>query len=98
MKKRPYPEDDTVVFWCDPKSNEVRFCWCLPHWSEMDNMLNNEMLFDKEMIGQIKAWKNVDLYHFGFAKDEIGNWIANPKYQDKKLVNRVQKSKVIIPH
>ncbi len=67
-KYRPYPEDDTVVFWVDPQSNTVRFCWCLPHWSEMENMLNNEWLFDKEMLEQIRAWKRIDLYHFGFHK------------------------------
>ena len=97
MKKRPYPEDDTMVFHIEPRSGTVEFCWCLPHWSEMDNMLANHALFEKEMIVQIKAWKNVDLFHFGFVKDEMGNWMANPQFKDQKLVNRVQKSKVIIP-
>lgn len=82
---RPYPEDDTLVFWCDPKSNQVLFCWCLPHWSDMDNMLLNENLYDYELIKSIKAWKSFDLYHFGFKKDEIGSWIPNDKYQDKKM-------------
>jgi hypothetical protein len=84
-KYRPYPEDDTIVFWVDPSSNTVRFCWCLPHWSEMDNMLENEWLFEKEMIEQIRAWKRIDLYHFGFTKDEMGNWHANPNFEDKRM-------------
>lgn len=97
MKKRPYPEDDTVVFWVNPKSAEVRFCWCLPHHTEMDNMLANENLFDKEMIKQIKAWKQVDLYHFGFTKDPIGNWMANPAYKDQKMEQKIKRSSVVIP-
>ena len=83
--KRPYPEDDTVVFNFDPQTNEVSFCWCLPHWSEMDNMLANEGLFNHEMIQQIKAWKNIDLYHFGFRKDPMGLWEVNPAWEDKHL-------------
>lgn len=82
---RPYPEDDTVVFWVNPVSNEIKFCWCLPHWSEMDNILANHTLFDAEMVSKIKAWKNVDLAHFGFTKDSEGNPIVNPHFQDKKM-------------
>jgi hypothetical protein len=82
---RPYPEDDTVVFSVDPKSNDVRFCWCLPHWSEMDNMLANETLFDRTMIEEIRSWKNLDLYAFGFRKDPMGNWEANPFREDSLM-------------
>lgn len=89
---RPYPEDDTIVFYVEPETNLVEFCWCLPHWSEMDNMLNNVGLFEPEMIQQIKAWKNFDLWHFGFCKDEMGNWKPNPHFKDKKL--EVPKPKV----
>lgn len=84
--KRPYPEDDTVVFHVeDPKNNIIKFCWCLPHWSEMDNMLANETLFDPDLILQIRAWKSLDLYHFGFTKDPLGNWMANPFWKDKDM-------------
>lgn len=93
---RPYPEDDTMVYWVDPKSNEVRFCWCLPHWSEMDNMIANENLFHKDIISQIKAWKNVDLFHFGFCKDEMGNWMANPHYKDKPMKESPKESKILL--
>ena len=27
-KYRPYPEDDTVVFYVEPRTNNVKFCWC----------------------------------------------------------------------
>lgn len=85
---RPYPEDDTTVFWHDPKAFETRFCWSLPHWSEMDNMLNSHKLFDHHLIEEIKAWKSYDLYHFGFMKDEMGNWIPNPHFKDKPLAKK----------
>lgn len=94
---RPYPEDDTLVFYVDMKANDVLFCWCLPHWSEMDNMLANEWMFDKEMIGQIKAWKNNDLTHFGFVKIDIGDkWGANPNFKDKKMTANVKKASILL--
>jgi hypothetical protein len=92
-EKRPWPEDDTVVFHTDPQKNETLYCWCLPHWSNMDNILMNPNLYEPDQVKDIKAWKNFDLYHFGFTKDEIGDWIANPHYKDKKL--EVAKSKII---
>lgn len=81
--KRPYPEDDTTVFWHDPKKFETRFCWCLPHWSEMENILRCKDLFDKNLVEEVMAWRRVDLYHFGFVKDDEGNWMANPTIKDK---------------
>ena len=71
---RPYPEDDTVVFHVDPRTSRVKFCWCLPHSAEMDNMLMNFTQFDKNMINDIRAWKDVDLKHFGF--DKIGKQLV----------------------
>lgn len=85
---RPYPEDDTTVFWHSPKLCETRFCWSLPHWSEMDNMLNSYKLYDENLIREIRSWKALDLYSFGFIKDDMGNWIANPNWKDKALENR----------
>jgi hypothetical protein len=82
---RPWPEDDTTVFYTDPKANKTLFCWCLPHWSEMDNILNNQHLYDKNIVIECRAWKNFDMFHFGFCKDDIGNWIPNPHYKDKEL-------------
>jgi hypothetical protein len=82
---RPAPCDDKIVFWAHPVTNEVRFCWCLPHKAEMDNMLNCPDLFDHEMLTQIKAWKMRDFQHFGFMKDEMGVWIDNPNFKDKPM-------------
>lgn len=94
---RPYPEDDTVVFYVDNLINQVYFCWCLPHWSDMDNMLSNSNLFDKQMISRIKAWKNVDLYHFGFTKDSEGNWMPNPHYKDEIMKPKlIETPKILI--
>lgn len=82
---RPYPEDDTIVFWKNPKNQELKFCWSLPHWSEMENALANPDQFDSEFINQIKAWKAVDLKPFGFYYDSELKWIPNPKWKDKPI-------------
>lgn len=82
---RPWPEDDTVVFWKNPKTNELRFCWALPHWSEMDNMIANPDQFDPELIEHVKAWKKYDLKPFGFYYHKELKWVPNPKWEDKKI-------------
>lgn len=82
---RPFPEDDTLVFYIEPDTNKVEFCWCLPHWSEMPNILNNSELYDPEMVKEIRAFKNEDYWHFGFCKDPMGNWIPNLNWKDKKM-------------
>ena len=87
-KYRPFPEDDTIVFWVDPVSNRVEFCWCLPHWSEMENMLANSNLYESAMITQIRDFRNENYWNFGFKKDEMGNWIANDSFADKPLKER----------
>lgn len=87
-KYRPYPEDDTLVFHVNPLYNDVYFCWCLPHWSEMDNILMNSELFDKQYVSRIRQWKNIHLEHFGFCKNEEGNWMANPHYQGDELLKK----------
>lgn len=95
---RPWPEDDTTVFWTDPQSATTLFCWTIPHHTEMDNILNNEFLYDKELVATVKAWKAFDMYQFGFKKDDIGNWIPNEKYKDKKLTTPERpKSNLILP-
>lgn len=82
---RPWPEDDTMVFKMNPKNGEVHFCWCLPHWSDMDNMLRNTLIYDPQMVFNIMCWKNMDYTPFGFSKDMLGNWVPNPNWQDKRL-------------
>jgi hypothetical protein len=85
-KYRPYPEDDTLVFYVEPKTNKIKFCWCLPHVSLMDNMLMNFTLYNKDMIEDIRAWKKLNLSHFGF--EYIGNRLVPKKDQEKdKLIN-----------
>jgi hypothetical protein len=85
---RPYPEDDTIVFYKNPKRQDLRFCWCLPHWSDMENILANPDQYSPEFVYQIKCWKNNDLTPFGFYYDEKEKWIPKPKWQDKKLEER----------
>ena len=84
---RPWPEDDTTVFWHDPRAFETKFCWSLPHWSEMANILNSKDLFDPRLVMEVRAWRNYDLNFFGFVKDDMGNWKANPQWQDQPLKN-----------
>ena len=82
---RPWPEDDTIVFYKDPKTQDLRFCWCLPHWSEMHNVLTNPHNYAKEYVFQIKCWKEYNLKPFGFYHDEKEKWIPNPKWTDQKI-------------
>lgn len=82
---RPWPEDDTTVFWKDPKKDELRFCWSLPHWSEMDNMLMNPDQFDKTFIWLIKAWKDYNMRPFGFMDHPELKWIPDPQWKDKDI-------------
>lgn len=94
---RPYPEDDTTVLWKDPKTQEVRFCWCLPHWSEMDNTLYNSQWYDPEYIEHIIAWKQLDLEKFGFYRHPTENWLPNPKHKDRRLESRpVSSSNILV--
>lgn len=89
---RPYPEDDTVVFFVDPRSNTVKFCWCLPHHTEMDNMLSNSGLYDFNMINDIRAWKSEDLDYFGFHKFHLPNGkfqlVSMSRNRDRDLSKR----------
>ncbi len=82
---RPWPEDDTTVFWKNPKTEDLRFCWCLPHWTEMDNIIANPDGYEKEFVYQIQCWKSYDLKPFGFYNDSKEKWIPNPKWQDKRI-------------
>ncbi len=82
---RPYPEDNTTVFWKDPKAQIVRWCWQLPHWAEMDLILANEDQFDPSYIANIKAWKANNLRPFGFYWNDKEKWLPNPKWVDKDV-------------
>lgn len=95
MVYRPYPEDDTLVF--RVQSGDVKFCWCLPHRSEMYNIMANPDFFEDEMVEEIRAFNNNDLTKFGFVKVGTGEkWDANPHYVDKPLFSyKNKKSKLI---
>lgn len=80
---RPWPEDDTTVYWKNPKTDELRFCWCLPHSTDMENVLNNPDQYSKEYVDDIRAWKAFDMKHFGFYNDSRLKWIPNPKHRDR---------------
>lgn len=82
---RPWPEDDTIVFSVTPSSNDVRFCWCLPHRSDMFNILTNAHLYHNDLVMDVRAFDAFDLHRFGFMKDPIGNWIPNPNFIDKVM-------------
>lgn len=97
LQMRPYPEDDTIVYWANPQSNTIKFCWCLPHWAEMDNILDNYNLYVKEYVDQIRSWKQENLYNFGFRKDELGNWEPNPFYQGDQDISSFRKTKILMP-
>lgn len=85
-KYRPWPEDDTIVFYHDPVAFVTKFCWCLPHHTEMDNILANWNLYEPEYVNEIKRWKNFDMAHFGFEKVGIGDqWIPNPHFKDRNI-------------
>ncbi len=64
---RPYPEDDTLVYFVDPKNCVTKFCWCLPHSTEMDNILKNREKYHPDYIKDILAWKLNYLEWFGFS-------------------------------
>jgi len=85
---RPWPEDDTTVFWKDPKTQDLRFCWCLPHWSEMWTTLSYADQYDPDFIADIKAWQNFDLTHFGFYKHPDLEWVPIPNFRDRPLRNQ----------
>lgn len=82
-QKRPWPEDGTDCYWIDPKTNERRFCWCIPHWSEMDNILRHAHQYSRDLIRDIVAWKNFAMKCFGFYYDPEHKWQPDPTWKDR---------------
>lgn len=80
-KYRPYPEDDGVVFYVEPRTNNVKFCWCLPHYSEMFNIMQNPFLFDQNLVADCKAWLDNDMQYFGFDMIPQEREIKGKKYK-----------------
>jgi hypothetical protein len=93
-KYRPYPETDTSVYSVYPTSNEVYFCWELPHRHNMLNMLACPDLYDAKDLAKYRAWENMQLEHYGFSKNDEGNWIANPFYKGDIIVSEVGVKKI----
>lgn len=91
-KYRPYPEADTMVYKVNPSANEVYFCWDLPARYEMVNMLNTPELrpaqHEQEQLQMFRHWENDRLEYFGFAKDDMGNWKANPLFRGDVIVSK----------
>lgn len=84
-KYRPYPEDNTLVFFVDQKEEKVCYCWDLPHHSEFPNILSNELLYDQSYVSMIKDWLRNDLSRFGFIKASMDS--SHVEGYDEKTVN-----------
>lgn len=87
---RPYPEPATQVYWTDPKTKEVKFCWSLPHTSEFPNYLNSASRYAKEQIKDILAYNLERMDHFGFYKhgltdDNVPIYYPLPGFKDRPL-------------
>lgn len=90
QEPRPYPEPNTSVFWTDPKTKEVRFCWSLPHQSTFKNYIDNASRYCKDQIKDILAYNMEIMDHFGFCKvgktdKGIPIYIPIPNFKDRKL-------------
>lgn len=95
---RPYPEPNMSVFWTDPKTQDVRFCWSLPHQSVFVNYLNNASKYSKEQIKDILAYNMERLEHFGFYKHAIADdgvpiYYPTPGFKDRPLLTKRQRGK-----
>ena len=94
---RPYPEDNTLVFYAEPKTGKVCFCWDIPHHSEMWNILSNSLQYPPDYIQRIKEWQINELYNFGFEKTMDGeHWIPNLNFKDKPLGENKPRVSLII--
>ena len=90
-KYRPYPEQDSMVFHI--YGGDVYFCWELPHRSQMINITMNPGLYDPNRISMIRRWENLQLEHFGFKKDEMGNWVENKDFEGDILIGKKEQKK-----
>jgi len=93
-KFRPYPEQDMMLFHVYP-SDDVYFCWELPHRSQMINIVMNPDLYPPEQVQLIKRWENIQLEYFGFTKDQDGNWIENTLYRGDFLMGSSEGKKEV---
>jgi hypothetical protein len=66
MPYRPWPEDNTTVFWVNPRNKEIRFCWDIPHHSEFAMIFQHAKDYPKEYITGMIAWQKGMMDYFGF--------------------------------
>ena len=89
-EKRPYPEENTTVFFTDPRKQETKFCWALPHRTIFDQVLSNPDRYGAEQVGDIKAYKSERMEHFGFKKvgskeDGTPVYVSDPAFKDREI-------------
>lgn len=87
---RPYPEDNTLVYYTEPKNEKTYFCWDIPHHSEFYNVLSNFTLYDNEYIARIREWTEGDLSNLGFIKVHITGYEVEG--YERKTVDAYRKS------
>jgi hypothetical protein len=46
----------------------------------------NKNLYEAAQVEKIIRWENLQLEHFGFTKDENGNWVENKHYRGDFLM------------
>jgi len=83
-EKRPYPEPGLQVWWVNPSSQEVRFCWELPHWSIFPDIRSNPTEYHSNTLEAVKAYLENHLEYFGFKKWQE-HVFADPHHKDKPL-------------
>lgn len=86
----PYPEDNTLVFYTDPRKQKTYYCWQIPHHSEFYNILSNFTLYEKEYVRRLREWMNNDLSSYGFLKVTMGS--SHVEGYDDKTINAYRKN------
>lgn len=82
---RPYPEDNTTVFWTNPQTSETRFCWSLPHRVYFPSYLESAWKYPKDLIKDIIAYLKFRMDHFGFYKTSDNKYFPIPDFKDRPL-------------
>lgn len=101
---RPYPEPNCTVFWANPKTDEIKFCWSLPHKTLFQQYIVNASKYRKDQIKHILAYQMERMEVFGFYKHGVSDKGVNIyfpiegfKDQDLPATNTLGKRKVICP-
>ena len=86
---RPYPENNTKVFYTDPKKQRTYYCWELPHHSEIPNTLIHKHSNNHDYIRRLEEWMRNDLSNFGFIKVTMSS--SQVEGYDEKKINMYKK-------